>query len=214
MRIIKNIISSFGYMAHWMVNQRFLNAIERIRRVFYSAWVSREFKRCGENCDFGGFSLLHGAKNISLGSHLYIGKEVVWEVYDEFQRQFFTPSLSFGDGSSFGDGGHITCINRIEIGRGVRIGRKVFITDNSHGASAREQLDTPPNLRPLVSKGPVVIEDCAWIGEMACIMPGVTIGRGAIVGANAVVTHDVPAYTIVVGSPAQIINQLNYREES
>ncbi|MBR4243334.1 MAG: hypothetical protein IKR98_05525 [Bacteroidaceae bacterium] len=70
-------------------------------------------------------------------------------------------------------------------------------------------LDTPANLRPIVSKGPVVIEDNVWIGEMACIMPGVTIGRGAIVGANAVVTHDVPPYTLVAGNPARIIKQID-----
>ena len=134
---------------------------------------------------------------------------MVWEVFDEFHAQTFAPSLSFGDGSSFGDGGHISCINRVVIGNGVRIGRKVFITDNSHGASERALLDTAPNLRPLVSKGPVVIEDCAWIGEMACIMPGVTIGRGAIVGANAVVTHDVPPYTLVAGNPARIVKRID-----
>lgn len=184
----------------------------RLIRYIYSRWIRYEFQACGVGCYFGGFSMLLGAKHIRLGNRLYIGKDVVWEVYDKFHQQSFTPSLTFGDGSSFGDGGHISCINRVTIGNGVRIGRKVFITDNSHGASERVILDTPANQRPLVSKGPVIIQDCAWIGEMACIMPGVTIGQGAIVGANAVVTHDVPPYTLVAGNPARIFKNLAENE--
>ena len=61
---------------------------------------------------------------------------------------------------------------------------------------------------PLYRKGPVVIEDNVWIGEKASIMPGVHIGKGAIIAANSVVTHDVPAYAVVAGVPAKIVKQL------
>lgn len=106
------------------------------------------------------------------------------------------------------DHGHISCVNKVVIGNNVRMGKKVFITDNAHGASERSLLDIRPNLRPLYSKGPVIIEDNVWIGEMVCIMPGVTIGHGSIIGANAVVTKDVPPYCVVGGNPAKIIKQL------
>lgn len=184
-------------------------AVEKLKRHIYSKWIRYEFHSCGRKCGFEGFSFLCGTKYIDLGSRLYIGKRIVWEVYDEFQGQRFTPSLSFGNDSSFGDDGHITCINKIQVGNGVRIGRKVFITDNAHGTSERALLDTPANMRPLTSKGPVTIEDNAWIGEMTCIMPGVTIGRGTIIGANSVVTHDIPPYTLAAGNPARVIKQLN-----
>jgi maltose O-acetyltransferase len=54
---------------------------------------------------------------------------------------------------------------------------------------------------------PVTIEDFAWIGHRAIIMPGVTIGRGAVVAAGAVVTKSVPAMSIVAGVPAKVIGQ-------
>ena len=120
----------------------------------------------------------------------------------------FSPYFQIGDHSSFGDNGHISCINKIIIGNNVRIGRKVFITDNAHGASKKELLDIRPNLRPLYSKGPVIIGDSVWIGEMVCIMPNVNIGQGAIIGANAVVTKNVPPYCVVGGNPARIIKDL------
>jgi acetyltransferase-like isoleucine patch superfamily enzyme len=55
--------------------------------------------------------------------------------------------------------------------------------------------------------GPVTIADYAWIGHRAIIMPGVTIGRGAVVAAGAVVTHDVPSMAIVAGVPAKVIGE-------
>ena len=63
----------------------------------------------------------------------------------------------------------------------------------------------PANMRPMYSKGPVVIEDNVWIGEMVCILPNVRIGKGSIIGANAVVTKDVPANALVGGNPARVI---------
>ena len=62
-----------------------------------------------------------------------------------------------------------------------------------------------PDNRPLYSKGQIKIGDNVWIGEKAAIMGGVSIGDGAVIGANTVVTHDVPAYSIAVGCPAKII---------
>lgn len=204
---IRQTLRFLGVLLHFFIPGRVVRAFRAVNRSIYSGWVSREFLSCGSGCSFGGFSLLHGAGHFCLGSNLYVGRDVVWEAYDDFLGQTFTPRVEIGDGSSFGDGGHITCINSITIGRGVRIGRKVFVTDNSHGTGERHELDTPPNLRPLYSKGPVVIEDNAWIGEMAAILPGVRIGRGATVAAGAVVTHDVPPYSLVAGVPARVVRR-------
>ncbi len=52
---------------------------------------------------------------------------------------------------------------------------------------------------------PVVIEDDVWIGSRVTILPGVTIGRGSVVGAAAVVTKDVPPYSVVAGNPAKVV---------
>lgn len=57
---------------------------------------------------------------------------------------------------------------------------------------------------------PIVIEDNVWIGEYAAVLKGVTIGTGAIVASHAVVTKDVPPYTIVAGNPARVVKELDH----
>ena len=208
MKFIGNIIRPIARFTHLFVNLRTLAVIKAPFKVFYYQWISAEFKLCGSHNYLEGFSKLIGGKYITIGSNIYVGERVVWEVYKTDTLPDTEPSLTFGDKSSFGDEGHITCINKIQIGNGVRIGRKVFITDNAHGASERALLDMPANKRPLTSKGPVVIEDNVWIGEMTCIMPGITIGRSTIIGANSVVTHNIPAYSLAAGNPAKVIKTI------
>ena len=115
--------------------------------------------------------------------------------------QYNTPvKISIGDGCMFGPDMHITAVNSIRIGKNVRTGKSVLISDNSHGDPKDMALrNIAPNARPIYSKGAIVI------GEKAAILAGVTIGEGAIIGANAVVTKNIPPYSIAAGIPARII---------
>lgn len=92
----------------------------------------------------------------------------------------------------------IDAMESIIIGKQVGIGPGVYITDHDHGSVP----GTPAMLQPMVSR-PTRIEDEAWIGAHAVILKGVTIGRGAIVGAGSVVTKSVPAGARVYGVPAR-----------
>lgn len=103
----------------------------------------------------------------------------------------------------------ISAANRIEIGNGCLLGRDTFITDNSHGKNITlEELDISPHERDIYSKGTVIIGDNVWTGKNVCIMPNVKIGNGAIIGANSVVTHNIPPYSVAVGSPAKVIKTI------
>lgn len=116
--------------------------------------------------------------------------------------------MIIGDNCNFGEFNHITCLNRIIIGNGVLTGRFVLITENSHGRTNGEDIGLPPEQRCIVSKGAVIIGNNVWIGDKVSIMPNVTIGEGAIIAANAVVTHNVPPYTLVAGCPAKVMKKI------
>lgn len=121
----------------------------------------------------------------------------------------FTPSLEIGNNVNIGQSSNISCINHIKIGDGVFMGRRVMLNDNSHGTFERDMLDIQLNLRPLVSKGPIIIEENVWIGEKVCILSGVHVGKGSIIGAGSIVTKKIPAYSLTAGTPAKVIKQLN-----
>jgi acetyltransferase-like isoleucine patch superfamily enzyme len=91
-------------------------------------------------------------------------------------------------------------MGNVRIGNRVMIASHVAITSLTHDHSA-------PLMYATGIKRPVVIEDEVWIGTHAVILPGVTIGQGAVVGAGSVVTRDVPANAVVAGVPARIIQQ-------
>ena len=118
------------------------------------------------------------------------------------------PRLEIKDQVSIGEYSHITCANHIEIGNGVLTGRFVLITDNGHGKSDISEMATPPLSRSIYSKGPVIVGQNVWIGDKVTILPNVTIGDGAIIAANAVVTKNIPPYTIAAGCPAKVIRLL------
>lgn len=115
------------------------------------------------------------------------------------------PELIIGDNVSIGEYCHITCADRVVIGNGVLTGRFVLITDNGHGANLPEEMDIMPLKRKACSKGPIIIGNNVWIGDKANILPNVKIGDCAIIGANSVVTKDVPAFAVVGGNPAKIL---------
>lgn len=166
------------------------------------------FKTFGRKSFMGLHIVSQGEQYIEIGNGCYIGDFSLLTAWDQYGQQTFTPHISIGDNCHIGSHAHITAINRIEIGNNVLTGTKVLITDNSHGRFSPEELDIAPSERPLYSKGAVIIEDNVWIGEKATILANVRIGKGAVIAANSVVTHDVPAHSMVAGVPAKIVKQL------
>ena len=91
----------------------------------------------------------------------------------------------------------------------VRIGDNVFIAPNVGLHTAGHPLDSKRRNEGLEYAGPITIEDDVWIGAGVQVCPGVTIHRGAVIAAGAVVTKDVPANTVVAGVPAKVIKKIN-----
>lgn len=112
---------------------------------------------------------------------------------------FPNATLSFGGGGATNIGATIICGDRIEIGKDTMLGRHVTIRDNngSHFMNRQGYKNTRP----------VIIGDKVWLTEQCTVLPGVKIGDGAIVGALSLVIKNVPAYTLVSGHPAEVVDE-------
>lgn len=113
--------------------------------------------------------------------------------------------LIIGDGTYIGRFSHIYSTSKIEIGKKVLMADKVYLSDNLHGY---QNIDLPVIDQPIRQTNPVMIGDGAWIGENVCVI-GASVGKNSVIGANSVVTKDIPDYCIAVGSPAIIIKRYN-----
>lgn len=92
--------------------------------------------------------------------------------------------------------------NGVRIGKNVMMGPYVLIYTQNHCTC---NADIPMREQGMLNIQPVTIEDDVWIGGRVCILPGVTIGHGSVIGACAVVSKDVPPYSVVVGNPGRVV---------
>lgn len=190
--------------------------LKKQKRRLYNLWIKQFFKSVGTNCGFGHFNQLKGAEFISVGSNTGIGEYCYLTAWSNNKSSASEPCVNIGAHCSIGAHNHITASNLIIIGDGFLSGKWVTITDNSHGnydlnslTDVNGWLKNAPITRPIVSKGPVVIGRNVWVGDKVTILPGVSIGDGVIIGANSVVTKDIPPYTVVGGNPAVVIKHLH-----
>ena len=158
------------------------------------AFRPEDFRSIGADCVFETGVLVFHPENVSLGRNVYVGHYAILKGY--YQNE-----LVIGDESWIGQQCFMHAAGGISIGARVGIGPGVRILTSQHQEAGR---DTPVLFSPL-AMAPVSIQDDADVGVGAIVLPGVRIGRGAVVGAGAVVTRDVPDYAVVAGSPARIL---------
>ena len=139
------------------------------------------------------------SKCVRLGNEVYINSDVWLNTMAE------DAMLEISDGVYIGRFVQINCMKSIHIGKNVMLADRVYIADNSHCFDKR---DIPISQQGFQFRGEVMLADGCWIGCGAVIMPGVKVGKNAVVGANAVVTKDVPDFAIVAGVPAKIIRYI------
>lgn len=124
------------------------------------------------------------------GTHVHMGC-YVW---------FYGPTVNRLAGVSFGSFSRINRRCTLDVRGGLSIGTSVSVSPEVAILTASHDMNDP-QFRLL--HGRVVIEDYAWIGSRAMILPNVTVGRGAVIAAGSVVTRDVPPMTVVAGVPAK-----------
>lgn len=114
--------------------------------------------------------------------------------------------LTIEEGVRIGHFNHIYCTGKITIERDVLTADKVYISDNVHSF---EDITVPIWQQQVKQLNEVIIGRGAWLGENVCVI-GASVGQGSVVGANSVVTKDIPDFCVAVGSPAKVIKRYNH----
>jgi lipopolysaccharide O-acetyltransferase len=169
-----------------------------------------------DRINIGPRAYLRGLSHVAMGEDFRAGDGLWLQAVTRYGDQWFNPKLTIGNHVRVSHWSHITCTHSVTIGDDVLMGSKVIITDHNHGlygASATSPL-VPPAQRPLESDAFVKIGSNVWLGDGVVVCPGVSMGEGSVAGANAVVTTDVPPFTMVAGVPARAIRRYDMCQKS
>ena len=224
-----NVSDYFTKRGVYFLNSRWLKIVKNLWKNFHkNGWywgVKYYWHRLGvlwfSKVVFGRTDIqvtpdarVDGIDHMQIG-HCFIAGRGLWlDAVTSYtpRKQFFSPKLIIGNRVSVGEYVHIGCNHRVVIGDDVLMGSKIYITDHNHGVYRGDNADSPvipPSDRQLTEGESVEIGDRCWIGEFVTILPGVTIGEGCIIGSHSTVTHDIPANSIAVGSPARVVKRWN-----
>lgn len=181
---------------------------------FYTWTIKKKFYSFGKKSIIKPFANLSNCQHISIGEFVDIGNNCRITVSNEF---FGLPchsknkiKLKIGDHVDIGNNTFISANNHIQIGSHVIMAPFVFITDHDHGFS-----DINKNLhqQALTENGQTIIENNVFLGTKSSILKNVRIGEHSVIGANSVVTKNVPPFSIVSGNPAKIIKKYDFQKK-
>lgn len=188
------------FYAHQVISLSWRNFV----RIFYyqPIFIAR-CNKVGNNLNLrDGLPEIHGDLSITIGE----GCTIAGSARFLSGHSCDSPKLTIGDNTNINENVWIGIARSVTIGSYVRIARNVLIIDNpGHPLDALQRRKRGVTMEQI---RPVIIEDDVWIASDAIIMPGVKLGRGVVIGAGAVVTKDMPPYTVVGGNPASILRVL------
>jgi len=139
-------------------------------------------------------------RGIVCGDHVTIGAYATIKPSNYYGRDL-GEGLVIGDRSNIGAYSYVGCSGLISIGNDVMISPRVSLYAENHNFADAGR----PMRDQGITRTPIVIEDDCWIASGAIILAGVTVGRGSVVAAGSVVTHDIPPYSVAAGAPARVL---------
>ena len=172
----------------------------------FSLLISGAFASYGRRSVLEPPVRLEGEDRIAIGDRVFVGAGSWLQVLGDGDGVV----IAVGDGTKLAGGCVLSAVSSLRLGREVLLARNVYIADHGH---AFEDVGVAVLAQGVTGIAPVQICDGAWLGENVVVCPGVRIGRGAVVGANAVVLADVPDYSVAVGAPARVVRTFARTEE-
>lgn len=175
----------------------------RLRFFHHAMKYERSWGHLGKHSKIIHPMRIIGKKFINIGNASVIMPGARIEAVFSYAGESFNPRIEIGDNVNIEQNVHMTCAGSVKIGNDVSILPDVLITDINH---PYEDISVPPKSQRLEHKN-VCIGAESIIGMGARILPGVEIGRHCCIGTNAVVTRNIPDYSVAVGCPAVVIKK-------
>jgi acetyltransferase-like isoleucine patch superfamily enzyme len=156
----------------------------------------------GKNCSFVGTEFIHLGEKIIFGDGTKL--VAISSFVSSITKQEFKPSIKIGNNVQVTANLQVYAMKEIVIEDNVLFASNVFISDGFHGY---DRIDVAYKDQPISNLESIYIGEGSWIGQNVVILPGVSVGKFSIVGANSVITKSIPAYCIAAGVPARIIKR-------
>ncbi len=157
----------------------------------------------GPRTIMGRCMMITNPRSVAIGSHVTICPDFILADLDPGCRD--NPKIVIGDGTNILFRFQCNAARSVVIGQNVLFASNVLVTDSDHVVRPG---GVPVTRNAELVTRPVKIEDNCWIGQNAVILKGVTVGHDSIIGANSVVTCDVPPCSVAVGNPARVVKSL------
>lgn len=187
--------------------QSTMNLYSRIHKRIWAILFRSNFKHYGKSSRIAFPLKIQNAQYIEIGNHVSILNKA-WLAASKVDEN--NPRLLIEDYARIGHFSHIAAVREVHIGKNVLMADRVYVSDNLH---AYEDIRRPIKSQPTIFKSRVYVGDDSWIGESVSII-GAKIGKHCVIGANSVVTKDIPDYCVAVGAPAQILKRYNFNNNS
>ena len=192
-----------GFYLPWLVAKRVITRLGAVLHGRILGWKDASVPLS---------SNIVGTKHIHVESGFFATGEMWIEAVSNYENESFSPSIRIGRDFRASGRVHISATNSIDIGDDCLFGSNIYVADHSHG-DYRSLSQSSPHLAParrrLSPTGPVCIGNNSWLGDNVVVLGGVTIGPGAVIAANSVVTKDIPAMSIAAGIPARVIKRFD-----
>lgn len=177
------------------------NGIYKLKGIIYYRFT---FKQFGKNSILCHPLEINNPKHMIIENKVYIA-EYAWLMARKGVKD--STKLRICSNTQIGHFSHIVANNSILIEKNVLIADKVFISDCTHDYI---DINTPIQSQEIITLKSIIIGESSWIGEGVCIC-GANIGTHSVIGANSVVTKDIPDYCVAAGAPAKVIKRYNFK---
>lgn len=175
----------------------------RLRTRLYTFLLASQFKEIGGGSRITPPCRFFGLNQVSLGKNVIVHRSCWLQTIPDSDGND-APKLLIESNANVGMGATISAAKRVVLEEHVLLAPNVYISDHGH---AFENINLPIARQGLTRIIPVVIGRATWLGQNVVVLPGATIGRHCVIGANSVVNSPIPDYSIAVGSPARVVKQ-------